>query len=44
MTSPGDAIETGLARLRVAGPPLTLAQLNQRVADIVTRIRWPRHD
>lgn len=41
MTSPGDAIETALARLRDAGPPLNLAQLNQRVADIAHVLRVP---
>lgn len=41
MTAPGDAVETALARLRDEGPPLNLAQLNQRVADIADVLRVP---
>lgn len=41
MTSPDAAIVTALARLRDAGPPLNLAQLNQRVADIAAALMVP---
>lgn len=41
MTAPGDAIETALARLRDEGPPLNLAQLNHRVADIADALMVP---